>query len=79
MITAEERMVKRYSEMQKELRTISKWFHKNHGGPEVTADDIEDDTLRILTVAMSDRRNNVGQQMREIENFSDKNRIELPE
>ena len=79
MSSAETQMVERYVKLQKELRTISKWFHKNHGGPEVTADDIEDDTLRILTVAMSDRRNNVGQQMREIENFSDKNRIELPE
>ena len=78
MSSAETQMVERYVKLQKELRTISKWFHSNHGGPEVTA-DIEDDTLRILTVAMSDRRNNVGQQMREIENFSDKNRIELPE
>ena len=79
MSSAETQMVERYVKLQKELRTISKWFHKNHGGPEVTADDVEDDTLRCLTVAMSERRATVGVQMLEIEKFAYKNHIELPE
>lgn len=79
MNSAETNMVNRYNEMAKELRTISKWFHKNHGGPEVNADDVEDATLRSLTNAMAERRSTLGKQMREIEDYAAKNSIELSE
>ncbi len=78
-MTAETRMINRYTEMKKEIKIISKWFHKNHGGPEVNADEVEDATLRSMTHAMAGRRSAIGQEMLEIEKFANKNKIELPE
>jgi len=78
-MSPELKMLFRYTEMEKELKVISKWFLRNHGGPEVDADDVEDAALRSLTNAMADRRSLIGKQMREIEDYAAKNGVAVPE
>lgn len=81
-MSAQAEMTKTYSELQKEIKIISKWFYKTHGGPDIAGKDIAGkdaaaQTLAVVTDAMCAWRESVGKRMLEIEKFAEVNRIEL--
>lgn len=64
-MTIQAHATNKLAELNKELRTIAKWFGRTHGGPVIYDGDLAEmePELRTVTQAMIDRRSVVAEEI----------------